>query len=64
MIAQEGHLKNYWYAAGTSKDVGVKKPIKRIIFNIPIVFTTFGRTKFADKFIKVAIKTLHSKGIG
>ena len=37
MIAQEGHLKNYWYAAGTSKDVGVKKPIKRIIFNIPIV---------------------------
>ena len=33
-------------------------------FNIPIVFTSFGRTKFADKFIKVAIKTLHSKGIG
>ena len=40
------------------------RTVVKTIFNIPIVFTTFGRTKFADKFIKVAIKTLHSKGIG
>ena len=40
------------------------RTVVKTIFNIPIVFTTFGRTKFADNFIKVAIKTLHSKGIG
>jgi aldehyde dehydrogenase (NAD+) len=40
------------------------RTVVKTIFNIPIVFTTFGRTKFADKFIKFAIKTLHSKGIG
>ena len=40
------------------------RTVVRTIFNIPIVFTSFGRTKFADKFIKFAIKTLHSKGIG
>jgi len=40
------------------------RTVVKTIFNIPIVFTSFGRTKFADKFIKVAIKTLHSKGIG
>jgi aldehyde dehydrogenase (NAD+) len=40
------------------------RTVVKTIFNIPIVFTTFGRTKFADKFVKVAIKTLHSKGIG
>jgi acyl-CoA reductase-like NAD-dependent aldehyde dehydrogenase len=38
--------------------------IVKTLFNIPIAFTTFKRTKFADKFIKGAIKTLHSKGIG
>ena len=47
MIAQEGHLKNYWYAAGTSKDVGLKKPIKRIIFNIPIVLWRTKDTKLS-----------------
>ena len=41
MIEQEGLLKNYWYAAGTSKEVNGNKPIKRIIFNIPIVFVLF-----------------------
>ena len=40
------------------------RTVVKTIFNIPIVFTSFGRTKFADKFIKFAIKTLHSKGIG
>jgi hypothetical protein len=40
------------------------RTVVKTIFNIPIVFTTFGRTKFADKFIKFTIKTLHSKGIG
>ena len=40
------------------------RTVVKTIFNIPIVFTTFGRTKFADKFIKVAIKALHSRGIG
>ena len=40
------------------------RTVVKTIFNIPIVFTTFGRSKFADKFVKVAIKTLHSKGIG
>ena len=40
------------------------RTVVKTIFNIPIVFTTFGRSKFADKFIKFAIKTLHSKGIG
>jgi len=40
------------------------RTVVKTLFNIPIVFTTFGRTKFADKFIKIAIKTLHSKGIG
>jgi acyl-CoA reductase-like NAD-dependent aldehyde dehydrogenase len=38
--------------------------IVKTLFNIPIAFTTFKRTKFADKFIKGAIKTLHSKRIG
>tara|TARA_B100000497_G_scaffold2384_1_gene2743 strand:+ start:6471 stop:7514 length:1044 start_codon:yes stop_codon:yes gene_type:complete len=37
MIEQEGLLKNYWYAAGTSSEVNGNKPTKRIIFNIPIV---------------------------
>ena len=37
MIEQEGHLKNYWYAAGTAKEVNSTKPVKRIIFDIPIV---------------------------
>ena len=40
------------------------RTVVKTIFNIPIVFTTFGRTKFADKFIKIAIKALHSKSIG
>ena len=40
------------------------RTVVKTIFNIPIVFTTFGRSKFADKFVKVAIKALHSKGIG
>jgi aldehyde dehydrogenase (NAD+) len=40
------------------------RTVVKTLFNIPIVFTTFGRTKFADKFIKFAIKTLHSKGLG
>ena len=40
------------------------RTVVKTIFNIPIIFTSFGRTKFADKFIKFAIKTLHSKGIG
>jgi len=34
------------------------------IFKIPIVFTTFGRTPFADKFIKAAIRLLHSRSLG
>ena len=38
--------------------------VVKTLFRIPIDFTTFGRTKFADKFIKGAIKTLHSKGLG
>ena len=38
--------------------------VVKTIFKIPLVFTSFGRTKFADKFIKGAIKTLHSKGLG
>ena len=33
-------------------------------FNIPIEFTTFKRTKFADGFIKTLIKFLHSKVVG
>ena len=40
------------------------RTVVKTIFNIPIVFTSFGRTKFADKFVKSAIKALHSKGIG
>jgi len=40
------------------------RTVVKTLFNIPIVFTSFGRTKFADKFIKLAIKTLHSKSIG
>ena len=38
--------------------------IVKTLFSIPLAFTTFKRTKFADKFIKGAIKTLHSKGLG
>ena len=37
MIEQEGNLKNYWYAAGTTKEVNSTRPVKRIIFDIPIV---------------------------
>ncbi|MEI6649137.1 MAG: aldehyde dehydrogenase family protein, partial [Actinomycetes bacterium] len=33
-------------------------------FAIPIVFTTFKRTKFADKFLIKLIKSLHSKVVG
>ena len=34
------------------------------IFSIPLVFTSFKRTAFADKFIKTAVRLLHSKGLG
>jgi acyl-CoA reductase-like NAD-dependent aldehyde dehydrogenase len=40
------------------------RTVVKTIFNIPIVFTTFARSKFADKFVKFAIRTLHSKGVG
>lgn len=33
-------------------------------FQIPIEFTTFSRTRFADNFIKTLIKFLHSKVVG
>ena len=33
-------------------------------FKIPIEFTTFSRTRFADNFIKTLIKFLHSKVVG
>ncbi|MEI6216625.1 MAG: aldehyde dehydrogenase family protein [Actinomycetes bacterium] len=33
-------------------------------FNIPLVFTTFKRTAFADKVIKTLTKSLHSKVVG
>ena len=34
------------------------------IFPIPVEFTTFKRTAFADGFIKKAIRLLHNKGLG
>ncbi len=34
------------------------------IFPIPVEFTTFKRTAFADNFIKRAIRILHNKGLG
>ena len=40
------------------------RTVVRTIFNIPIVFTTFGRKNFADKIIMFAMKNLRSKGIG
>ena len=40
------------------------RTVVRTIFNIPIVFTTFSRKKFADKIIMFAMKNLRSKGIG
>ena len=40
------------------------RTVVKTIFNIPIVFTTFSRTKFADKIIMFAMKNLRSKGIG
>lgn len=40
------------------------RTVVKTIFNIPIVFTTFGRSKFADKFIKILTKALHSKRFG
>jgi aldehyde dehydrogenase (NAD+) len=40
------------------------RTVVKTIFNIPIVFTTFGRKKFADKIIMFAMKNLRSKGIG
>jgi acyl-CoA reductase-like NAD-dependent aldehyde dehydrogenase len=40
------------------------RTIVKQLFAIPIAFTTFKRTKFADAFIKRAVKLLHSKGLG
>ncbi|MDA0260283.1 MAG: aldehyde dehydrogenase family protein [Actinobacteria bacterium] len=40
------------------------RTVVKTIFNIPIVFTSFGRTKFADKIIMFAMKNLRSRGIG
>ena len=40
------------------------RTVVKTIFNIPIVFTSFGRTKFEDKIITFAMKNLRSKGIG
>jgi acyl-CoA reductase-like NAD-dependent aldehyde dehydrogenase len=40
------------------------RTIVKEIFSIPIAFTTFKRTKFADSFIKKTVKLLHSKGLG
>lgn len=47
MIEQEGLLKNYWYAAGTSKELKGNKPIKRIVFDIPIVIWRVSDHEFA-----------------
>ena len=40
------------------------RTVVKTIFNIPIVCSTFSRTKFADKIIMFAMKNLRSKGIG
>jgi acyl-CoA reductase-like NAD-dependent aldehyde dehydrogenase len=40
------------------------RTVVKEIFPIPIAFTTFKRTKFADSFIKKVVKLLHGKGLG
>ena len=40
------------------------RTIVKQLFKIPLVFTSFERTPFADKFIKAAVRLLHSKGLG
>ena len=40
------------------------RTVVKELFSIPIAFTTFKRTKFADSFIKKTVKLLHSKGLG
>ena len=53
-IHGEEGLKEFTYA----------RAVVRERFRIPIAFTTFKRTKFADGFIKSMIKLLHSRGLG
>jgi len=53
-IHGEEGLKEFTYA----------RAVVRERFRIPIAFTTFQRTKFADSFIKGMIKALHSRGLG
>ena len=53
-IHGEEGLKEFTYA----------RAVVRERFIIPVAFTTFKRTKFADSFIKSMIKVLHSRGLG
>ncbi len=46
------------------KEFTYSRAVVKRRFPIPVEFTTFKRTKFADGFIKTMIRILHSRGLG